>query len=142
MTLNQLVKAIQTIGESHALIKKTFQGTLVDFLSTENLYPGFVFDMTGANINGSQISIDFELWFLDRVAQDQDNEMEVLSDQLQICTDVIAKMRDQNNEYEIADTVPITFFVDNTGDVLGGVRCDISLNLGYISDRCAVPENE
>lgn len=142
MTLNQLVAAIQAIGENHAMIKKTFQGTIVDFLSTENLYPAMLFDVTGANINGSEQSIDFEMYFMDRVAQDLNNEMEVLSDQLRIAQDVIAEMRDQNNEYELSDTIPISFFVDDTGDVLGGVRLDITINLGYISNRCVIPTNE
>lgn len=142
MTLNQLVAAIQAIGENHAMIKKTFQGTIVDFLSTENLYPAMLFDVTGANINGSEQSIDFEMYFFDRIAQDLNNEMEVLSDQLRIAQDVISEMRDQNNEYELSDTIPISFFVDDTGDVLGGVRLDISINLGYISNRCVIPTNE
>ena len=142
MTLNQLVAAIQSIGDNHALIKKTFQGTIVDFLSTDNLYPAMLFDVTSAAINGSQISVDFEMYFMDRVAQDLNNELEILSDQLQTAQDIIAQMRNQLNEYEIADNVPITFFVDDTGDVLGGVRCDITINLGYIADRCAVPTND
>lgn len=142
MTLNQLVAAIQSLGDNHALIKKTFQGTIVDFLSTENLYPAMLFDVTGASITGSQISVDFEVFFMDRVAQDTSNEMDILSDQLQTAQDIIAQMRNQLNEYEIADNVPITFFVDDTGDVLGGVRCDITINLGYIADRCAVPTND
>lgn len=142
MTLNQLVAAIQSLGDNHALIKKTFQGTIVDFLSTENLYPAMLFDVTGASITGSQISVDFEVFFMDRVAQDTSNEMDILSDQLQTAQDIIAQMRNQLNEYDIADNVPITFFVDDTGDVLGGVRCDITINLGYIADRCAVPTND
>lgn len=142
MTLNQLVAAIQALGEGHALIKRTFQGTIVDFLSTENLYPAMLFDVTGAAINGSAQSINFEMYFMDRVAQDTSNEMEVLSDQLQTAQDIVAQMRDQNNEYELADNVQITFFVDDTGDVLGGVRLDITINLGYISNRCVVPTND
>lgn len=142
MTLNQLVAAIQALGENHALIKRTFQGTIVDFLSTENLYPAMLFDVTGAAINGSEQSINFEMYFMDRVAQDTSNEMEVLSDQLQTAQDIVAQMRNQNNEYELADNVQITFFVDDTGDVLGGVRLDITINLGYISNRCVVPTND
>lgn len=141
MTLNQLVAAIQALGEGHALIKRTFQGTIVDFLSTENLYPAMLFDVTGAAINGSEQSINFEMYFMDRVAQDTSNEMEVLSDQLQTAQDIVAQMRNQNNEYELADNVQVTFFVDDTGDVLGGVRLDITVNLGYISNRCVVPVN-
>jgi hypothetical protein len=141
MTLNQLVAAIQSLGDNHALIKYTFQGTIIDFLTTENLYPAMLFDVTGASINGSEQSINFELYFMDRVAQDLSNEMEILSDQLQTAQDIIAQMRNQLLEYELADNVQITFFTDDTGDALGGVRCDITINLGYISDRCAVPVN-
>lgn len=139
MTLNQLVAHIQHLGESHQIIQKTFRGSILDFLSTENLYPGFIFDVTTASINESQQTINFEFFFLDRVNQDDSNDMEVFSDQLQIAQDIIAQMRDQNQEYELADNVNITFLLEQTGDVLAGVRCDISVNLGYISNRCAVP---
>ena len=142
MTLNQLIDSIQELGDKHNIIQKTFRGSILDFLSTENLYPGFCFDMTNASINGAELSVSFEFWFLDRVAQDQSNEMEVLSDQLQIAQDIIAQMRYPGWEYEIADNIPITFFVEETGDVLAGVRCDVTVNLGYISDRCAVPSTE
>lgn len=139
MTLNQLVAHIQSLGESHQIIQKTFRGSILDFLSTDNLYPGFIFDVTTASINGSEQTINFEFFFLDRVNQDDSNDMEVFSDQLQIAQDIIAQMRDQNLEYELANNINITFLLEQTGDVLAGVRCDISVNLGYISNRCAVP---
>lgn len=139
MTLNQLVAHIQHLGESHQIIQKTFRGSILDFLSTENNYPGFIYDVTTASINGSEQTINFEFFFLDRVNQDDSNDMEVFSDQLQIAQDIIAQMRDQNQEYELADNINITFLLEQTGDVLAGVRCDISVNLGYISNRCAVP---
>lgn len=139
MTLNQLVSQIQSLGDNHQIINKTFRGNILDFLSTENLYPGFIFDVTTASINGSEQTINFEFFFLDRVNLDDSNDMEVFSDQLQIAQDIIAQMRDQNNEYELANNINITFLLEQTGDVLAGVRCDISVNLGYISNRCVVP---
>lgn len=142
MTLNQLIDDITGLGKRHALIKKTFCGTIVDFLSTENLYPAMLFDVTTASINGAEQNINFEFYFMDRVSQDQSNEMEVLSDQLQIAQDIISLMRDQNNEYELSEQVNVSFFVDDTGDVLAGVRLDITINLGYISNRCVVPIND
>lgn len=141
MTLNQLVDHIQELGEKHWQIKKTYRGNLVDFLSLENLYPAMNFDLNGANITGAQLTVNFALFFMDRVAQDQDNEMEVLSDQVLIAQDIIAQLRYPGEEFEINDNVQMTFFVDDTGDFLAGVRCDISINLGYISDRCQVPSD-
>lgn len=142
MTLNQLIDHIQELGDKHNIIQKTFRGSIVDFLGTENLYPGFCFDLVSAAINGQEQTISLEFWFLDRVAQDQSNEMEVLSDQMQIAQDIIAQMRWPGWEYELGNNINMTFFVENTGDVLAGVRCDVSVNLGYISDRCAVPSTE
>jgi hypothetical protein len=139
MTLNQLIANIQNLGEKHRIIQRTFRGNIVDFLSSENLYPGFLFDVVSATIQNGQMTVAMEFFFMDRNAQDESNEMEVLSDQLQIAQDIIAQMRDQNEEYELNDNINVTFFVDRTGDVLAGVRCDISVNLPYISDRCAVP---
>lgn len=141
MTLNQLVDHIQNLGEKHNQIKKTFWGNLVDFLALDNLYPALNYDLNGANITGAQLTVNFALFFMDRILPDQSNALDVLSDQVLIAQDIIAQLRYPGNDFEINDNVQMTFFVDDTGDSLAGVRCDISINLGYISDRCQVPSD-
>lgn len=141
MTLNQVNDYIQKLGDNHWMIKKTFSGNLIDFMGSENLYPAMNFDLVGAEVNGSTLSVDLAIFFMDRVKQDIRNEMEVLSDQLLIAQDIIAQMRYPGNEFVLSDRVGITFFTDDTPDVLAGVRCDVRLELGYISDRCQVPSD-
>jgi hypothetical protein len=139
MTLNQLIDLIKELGESHAMIKKIHYGSMLNFLGSNNLYPAVNFDLTGARILKSELSVNFSMFFLDRVIQEEDNETEVLSDQLRIAQDIIAQLRYPGFDFQLSDEIGINFLSDKTPDVLAGVRADISVNLGYISDRCSIP---
>jgi hypothetical protein len=35
--------------------------------------------------------------------------------------------------------VQIDFIIEETADLLGGVKMDMTINLPYVADRCAVP---
>lgn len=139
MTLNQLTDLIKDMGEKHAMIAKTHFGSVMAMLGSENKYPAFNFDFVGADIRGSELRVRFAFFFFDRVLQEEDNETEVISDQMLICQDIIAQLRYPGHDFSVDDFIPITFFSDDTPDVLAGVKADVTINLGYISDRCAVP---
>ena len=74
-TLNNLIKTIEDLGNAHRQIKTTFYGNAFDFLSkgTDNVYPALFFDLTGASINGKSSTINFTLFFCDRVLPEQSN---------------------------------------------------------------------
>jgi hypothetical protein len=141
LTLNQLVKKIQDIGEAHKQIKTTYNGSVFDFLSkgSDNIYPAFVYDVSQGNINGTVLTIDFLLFFFDRVLPEQYNETEVLSDQVLICTDIIAQLRYQLFDFFLTGNNNIQFFREETPDLLAGVRATVSFEIPYDADRCAVP---
>jgi hypothetical protein len=141
LTLNQLVKKIQDIGEVHKQIKTTYNGSVFDFLSkgSDNVYPAFVYDVSQGNINGTVLTIDFLLFFFDRVLPEQYNETEVLSDQVLICTDIIAQLRYQLFDFYLTGNNNIQFFREETPDLLSGVRATVSFEIPYDADRCAVP---
>lgn len=137
MTLNQLIALITDMGQSHQMIQKTHFGSVMTFLGTENKYPAMNFDLLGAEVRSSELRVKFAFFFFDRALEESDEE--VMSDQLQIAQDIISQLRYPGHEFTVDDFIPITFFSDDTPDVLAGVRADITINLGYISDRCQVP---
>lgn len=142
-TLNQVVATIREIGQAHRQIKTVYFGNLLDFLSkgSDNVYPAMFFDLTGSSISGTTLTMDFSLYFFDRMLAEQSNETEVLSDQLSIAQDIVAQLKFNDFDFVIQDNVPLQFFTEDTPDLLAGVRADVSLDLPFTADRCQVPTN-
>jgi hypothetical protein len=141
MTLNQFVKIVQRLGEDHKIIRTTWNGAVMDKLAEVDVeYPVFTFDITGARIDGQVIVYDLSMFFFDRLQIDAENEREVQSDQLQIAQDIIAQLRYPGwEDFVILNNVPITFFSDNTPELLAGVNARASIQMDFASDRCVVP---
>lgn len=140
-TLNQVVQTIQGLAEAHQQINTVYFGNLVDFLSkgSDNVYPAMFFDLTSSNINGTVQTMNFSLYFMDRMLAEQSNETEVLSDQLSIAQDIVAQLRYDGFLFTVDDSVPLTFFTEDTPDLLAGVKADISIDLDFSANRCQVP---
>lgn len=138
-TLNQIVKKITDYGSQHAQIKFVLYGDVVDHLSQgEVTYPAFFFNMSGVSMLAKQITYTFSLYFMDRQIENTE-ELEVMSDQLLICQDIIALIRDNANEWLVSENIPMEFFVESEPDVLAGVKADVTLTLSSINNRCQVP---
>lgn len=143
MTLNQLIKTITDLGKAHFQIKTVFYGNAFDLLSkgSDVAYPAMFFDLSGIAINNRVLTVDFQIFFADRVLLEQTNEQEVLSDQLLTAQDIVAQLRNDNFDFTIQETVPMDFFIEDTPEYIAGVSATVSLDVPYISDRCAVPSN-
>ena len=141
MTLNNLVTTITNLANAHEQIKSVYFGDLSDYLSkgTENIYPSLFFDLTGGNIQEKSVVSNFSLYFFDRMLPEDTNETEVLSDQLQICQDIIAQLRYNNFEFDEGLNATLTFFTEDTPDLLAGVKADITIDLPYTANRCVIP---
>jgi hypothetical protein len=143
MTLNQVVTTVTNLANAHEQIKSVYFGDLSDYLSrgTENIYPSLFFDLTGGNIAEKSTTLNFSLYFFDRMLPEDTNETEVLSDQLEICQDIIAQLRYNNFEFDEGLSATLSFFTEDTPDLLAGVRADITIELPYTANRCVVPTN-
>ena len=141
MTLNNLVTTITNLANAHEQIKSVYFGDLSDYLSrgTENIYPSLFFDLTGGSIQEKSVVLNFSLYFFDRMLPEDTNETEVLSDQLQICQDIIAQLRYNNFEFDEGLNATLTFFTEDTPDLLAGLKADITIDLPYTANRCVIP---
>lgn len=142
-TLNQIVKTIGDLASNHKQIKSYYFGDLPDFLSrgTENVYPSMYYDLTGADISVNTLSLNFSLYFFDRMLPEETNETEVLSDMLEVAQDIVAQLGHPNFDFDITTTTTLTFFTEDTPDLLAGVRADITLELPFLANRCVVPSS-
>lgn len=140
-TLNQVVQTITNLASSHKQIKSVYFGEISDYLSrgTENIYPSLFFDLTGGSVNTRSVTLSFSLYFFDRMLPELTNETEVLSDQLEICQDIIAQLRYNNFDFDEAENVTLSFFTEDTPELLAGVKADITLELANVANRCQVP---
>lgn len=140
MTLNQLVKVIQNMGNNHKQIHTTHQGNLLDILAKSDLvYPVFSFNFLDAQITGVDMNVNFTMFFLDRILAEQTNETEVMSDQLLIAGDIIAQLKNHDQEYVLVSNVRLNFLKDTTPDLIGGVNASVTLSIPYLYNRCEVP---
>lgn len=141
LTLNNIVKTINDLANAHKQIKSVYFGDLADYLSrgTENIYPSLFYDLTGGSVGERNVNLNFSLYFFDRMLPEDTNETEVLSDQLEICQDIIAQLRANSWEFDEGLSATLTFFTEDTPELLAGVRADISIELPFTSNRCQVP---
>lgn len=142
-TLNQVVQTIKEIAEAHEQIKTVYFGNLPYFLShgEDNKYPAMFYDLTGSNISGTTLTLNFSLYFMDRMLAEQSNETEVQSDQLSICQDIIAQLKWNEFDFDVQSNITINFFTEDTPDLLAGVQANISLDLPFTANRCVVPSD-
>lgn len=140
LTLNQTVKLIKDIAQSHDQINTVYFGDVWEFLAqTDNTYPAMFYSLTGSQINGKSLDMSFSFFFLDRQLQDETNETEVLSDQLLIAQDIISMLRFPKFDWEIGDNVVLEFFTENEKDYLAGVKADVTISFPMLSNRCQIP---
>jgi hypothetical protein len=142
LTLNQTVTLIKQIAQAHDQINTVYFGDVWEFLAqTDNIYPAMFYSLTGSNISGRTLSLNFSLFFLDRQLQNESNETEVLSDQLLIAQDIFSMMRHPNFDWKLDESVSIEFFTEEDKDYLAGVKMDVIVNYPMLTDRCQVPAN-
>jgi hypothetical protein len=139
LTLNQIVKKLTDYGNQHAQINFVLYGDVFDHLSQgEVVYPAMFFNLDSCQIFAKEIQYTFGIYFMDRQIETTE-ELEVMSDQLLTAQDIIAQIRNNSNEWKVADGIPMTLFVESEPDVLAGVRADISITLASLNNRCQIP---
>lgn len=141
LTLNQVVAQIKAIAEAHEQINTVYYGDFDEFLgeSADNVYPAMYFDSTNASLSTRTLTLNFSLYFFDRMLPEKINETEAVSDMLSVAQDIIAQMLFQEFEFEMNESVQLTFITEDTPDNLVAVKADISMDLPFTADRCQVP---
>lgn len=141
LTLNQVVQQIKAIAEAHKQINTVYYGDFDEFLgeSSDNVYPAMYFDSTTASLSRQVLTMNFSLYFFDRMLPEKINETEAVSDMLSIAQDIVAQLLYQQFEFEMQDNVTLTFITEDTPDNLVAVKADISLEIPFLANRCVVP---
>ncbi len=141
-SLNQLVAKLEAIQQSH-LILKGFKFCDVADLEAENslLYPLLWCDVMPSTFATKIVVVNMQVSILDIVKKDLSNEKDVLSDCLQLISDVIAELRNPINgdDFLIDDNVSVTPIKDSYQDEVAGWNCSLQFTIMNPYNRCEVP---
>lgn len=148
LTLNQIVRRIQTISLSHAQVNNFHHGVIGDSLNDKKTrYPSFFLQDSGGTIDiiGKTRTVNYTVALLDMVNVSEDaktNELDVQSDQLSIAEDLVAMMDHSDYTDWKVSNVNFTLVAEELEDMLAGVRVDLSIVVPYIKDMCRVPMSD
>jgi len=141
MTLNQAVKALSDIATAHPQINHFFFGEEFDFAASGVVnMPAMIVVLEPSLLQGSTLTYNFKIYIGDLVHKDLSNKLEVLSDTLLICTDIIALLQNPSYDWVFdASNVVLTDFEDSFDCELYGHYFNLKIKTSAPFDRCAVP---
>lgn len=144
MTYNQVIKTIKAILGSHAMIKSVKVASPREWLfeDSQPVFPVACFAMNSGSLNvGREQVYNLSLWFLDKSGIEREFEDDVASDQLQICADIISKLRNCANNWTIDDNITYNLISDKFEDYLSGVEVSFNMTTFSDFDACDIPLN-
>ena len=147
MTLNQLIKRIQTIAEAHEQINTFLFGDIDDALRNDVIYPACFMPYPSESVSGHDATMSCSLFVMDRVIQGGStsdntlNELEVNSDMRSVAKDLMAQFLYQkfSPTWNVSKDFTLTLINEVELDYLAGVQLSFSIKLPYTADRCIVP---
>lgn len=153
LTLNQVIKRLETLALSHKQIKSFYRGAPVDFDiqggAGDNIYPALFCEKLPGSTNRTehQHQYNFRLHFYDLVniaSGSQENEQEVLSDMDSVGLDFMAMIMSYTYQdiWQIVDNSSEESQVFQLGDLVGGSVREIGIKIDFLADNCQVPAED
>lgn len=146
MTLNQIVRRLQSLSLAHKQVRTFRKGLLGDLFADQTAkYPAVCLQDLGGNISlsGHATTVNYRMFISDLVHVSEDtnsNEEDILSDMVSIAMDLLAQMNNGNyDDWKISTDNSLNFFVENENDLHAGCVIDISIAFMYTQNICQVP---
>ena len=142
MTLNQIIRIIQTEAEAHKQVNKFAVGAEFDFaVSQVEFYPIVWLMPNGFNFSTDNRTVDyqFSVMVMDRTFESGSNTIEVLSDTALIIIDLITLLKRRNENFEIIVNATAEPFYDSSSDILAGHALDFTIRTAYLESYCDIP---
>jgi hypothetical protein len=141
LTLNQIIKRVTDYGNQHAQINFVYFGAIYNRLSESDVtYPAMFFDIEDSRILAKQTEFRFSFYFVDRQLQETEGT-EIMSDMVLVAQDIVAQLRNNYNEWDVSEDIPMDFLIESDPDYIAGVRIEVSLTIPNINNRCVIPTN-
>lgn len=152
LTKNQVISRLRTLANNHLQIRSFGYGdrweletamTTADGnnigISQPEKQPFMWVTPIIARVNDSSLYYDFEIIIGDLVKKDEGNELEVESDTLLICLDLLSKLDDESFEWSLDKQSNLQPFTEKWDSEFTGHIMNISLEFMFNYDYCQVP---
>ena len=146
MTLNQVLKRIESLTLAHKQVRTFKQGLVTDFLTDKTTkYPAvFLQDNAGSiSLSGHATTLSYRMFLLDLVhvsENSKQNEQDVQSDMVSIAQDILAQMNYPGfDDWAISSDNQLQLLVEQDNDLIAGCYFDFSVRIMYTQNVCQVP---
>ena len=142
ITKNTLYKWFNDFADNHTQIKDFGYGDYSDIsMEIATTYPLMWVSPQPCPVEGYEIKYTYIIAIADRVWKDRENAVEVESDTMQICLDLLASLDDQSsNNWELDYATTITPFVEKWKDEVEGNFVTVVLKAPFNYDNCQIPK--
>lgn len=150
----QLMTDLSNICYEHQQVNSFGFGTLdqiTNDIETRKapLYPKVFCVPEGVTLNQGELQYQLSIIVMDRLNNDLSNQVDVMSDTLEIAKDIFTvfnlsytpKNGDFTREYEATFGDTLTAFLEEYDDVLGGWTLNVTISQPFDYNRCNVPTN-
>lgn len=104
------------------------------------VYPIACFSINSGSLNlGREQIYNVQFFFLDKSGKEAEFENDVISDQVQIASDILSLMRTGRNSYSIDENISFNAISDKYEDYLAGVELTINISTQNQFTGCDVP---
>lgn len=146
MTLNQVLKRIESLTLAHKQVRTFKQGLVTDFFTDKTTkYPAVCLQDNGGSISlsGHATTLSYRMFLLDMIHVSEDskqNEQDVQSDMVSIAQDLLAQMNYPGfDDWAISTDNQLQLLVEQENDLIAGCYFDFSVRIMYQQNVCQVP---
>lgn len=153
LTLNQVIKRMQSLALSHKQVKTFYRGAPSDFDiqggAVDVVYPALFCEKLPGSTNRveRQHQYNFRLYFYDLInvaADSEENEQDVLSDMDSVALDFLAMLMNFEYQYDwqVVDNSSEDSELQQLGDMVGGSVREVGIRVDFLADSCQVPADD
>jgi len=138
----QIIKDFEAFTENHKQIESFGYGDehlITNDIETkvEPLYPRIYFVPERTRLNQNYLNITWKVIVVDKLEDDLSNQVEVLSDTLEIVKDFYAKA--YLSDYDVEWNAMLEPMLENTETILAGWTLTVSIQQKFDYNRCVLP---
>tara|TARA_R100000541_G_scaffold8276_4_gene15852 strand:- start:564 stop:1004 length:441 start_codon:yes stop_codon:yes gene_type:complete len=140
-TFNNAIKLFKDVGNSHMMINTVSVGDIHEIdLEKFTEFPILHVNPVNVNVNESTMTMNFQLFFCDIVTEDNESEEDVLSDQLQVVTDILSLLRNETYDgFYTEGNYTIEPFVERFDNSLSGWVVSVPIIVDNDYQSCDLP---
>ena len=143
LTLNQIVKKLETFANDHKQLSGNFLfGQFYDYVANKSeQYPAMIIYLQPNQLSENTDTYTFQITICDRLKKDDTNEIEVLSDTNLIAKDLITYFKNSPTERDVIINTSVTLndFSDGEDSETAGYFFDITFRQNFDYNYCDIP---